>query len=169
MTDQDPAAPSGEASPQAAHLVERYGRATPRSRQQARRAAQDDLATEGDDVSPRPRLSVGARIATVLALTAGVAIAAWFTIVDTQRDPVTFTDVGFSVQGPEAIEVTFDVSKPPGDEAVCTVTALGASFAEVGAVDVDVPADAARTTRQTVTIETTELATTGVVDRCVQP
>jgi hypothetical protein len=109
---------------------------------------------------------VGARIAVALALAAGVAIAAWFTIVDTQRDPVTFTDVGFYVVSPEEVEVTFDVSMPPETEAVCTVTALSPSFAEVGAIDVEVGPDAARTTRHTVTVATTELATTGVVDHC---
>ncbi len=103
-----------------------------------------------------------------LALAAGVAIAAWFTVVDTQREPVTFVDVGFSVESPEEVRVTFDVSMPPGTEAVCTVTALSRNFAEVGAVDVEVGPEPGRTTRQSVTIATTELATTGVVDHCDQ-
>lgn len=166
MTDKDPADTTGQAPAQAPDLAERYGRAAAGPRERAQRTTPDDPSAEGDDVRPRPRLSVGARIATIVALTAGVALAAWFTVVDTQRDPVTFTDVGFSVQGPEAVDVTFDVSMPPGDEAVCTVTALSPSFAEVGAVDVEIPAADARTTRHTVTVATTELATTGVVDHC---
>jgi hypothetical protein len=103
-----------------------------------------------------------------LALATGVGLAAWFTIVETQRDPVTFADVGFSVTSAESVEVTFDVSMPPGTEAVCTVTALSRNFAEVGAVDVEVGPDTARTVRHTVTVATTELATTGVVDSCDQ-
>ena len=171
MTDPDPAAPTGTAHPQAPSLAERYGRARPGSQQPGRRPRvrtgdRRDPWDEDDDVRPRPKLSVGARIAVGLALAAGVAIAAWFTIVDTQRDPVTFTDVGFSVASAEEVEVTFDVSMPPGTEAVCTVTALSKNFAEVGAVDVEVGPDAARTTRHTVTIATTELATTGIVDHC---
>lgn len=168
MTDPEPAAPTGTAHPQAPapSLAERYGRARPGSQQAAAPTVGDDPWDEADGVRPRPKLSVGARIAVVLALAAGVAIAAWFTIVDTQRDPVTFTDVGFSVTSPEEVDVTFDVSMPPGTEAVCTVTALSRTFAEVGAVDVEVGPDAARTTRHTVTIATTELATTGVVDHC---
>lgn len=167
MTDPDPAAPTGAAQPaQAPGLAERYGRAKPGAQQAAARPGGDDPWDEADDVRPRPKLSVGARIAVALALTAGVAIAAWFTIVDTQRDPVTFTDVGFSVTSAEAVDVTFDVSMPPGTEAVCTVTALSKSYAEVGAVDVEVGPDEARTTRHTVTVGTTELATTGIVDHC---
>lgn len=170
MTDPDPAAPTGTAHPrtpeQAPSLAERYGRARPAAQQAAALPGGDDPWDESDGVRPRPKLSVGARIAVALALAAGVAIAAWFTIVDTQRDPVTFTDVGFSVTSAEEVDVTFDVSMPPGTEAVCTVTALSRTFAEVGAVDVEVGPEAARTTRHTVTIATTELATTGVVDHC---
>lgn len=166
MTDPDPTAPTGTAPAQAPDLAERYGRTKPRPRQAAALPGEVDPWDESDGVRPRPKLTVGARVAVTLALAAGVAIAAWFTIVDTQRDPVTFTDVGFSVTSAEAVEVTFDVSMPPGTEAVCTVTALSQSFAEVGAVDVEVGPDSARTARHTVTIATTELATTGVVDNC---
>jgi hypothetical protein len=176
MTDPDPADPTGTAQPQAPaqapapvpSLAERYGRARPGSPQAAAVPGGNDPWDESDGVRPRPKLSVGARVAVALALAAGVALAAWFTIVDTRRDPVTFTDVGFSVTSPEEVDVTFDISMPPGTEAVCTVTALSRNFAEVGAVDVEVGPDTARTTRHTVTIATTELATTGVVDHCDQ-
>ncbi|MFI6427451.1 DUF4307 domain-containing protein [Promicromonospora sp. NPDC050880] len=169
MTDPEPAAPSSATPPrppaQTPDLAERYGRSRPGPRR-ADLPRDEDPWDESDDVRPRPKLSVGARIAVGAALAAGVAIAAWFTIVDTQRDPVTFTDVGFSVTSAEEVDVTFDVSMPPGTEAVCTVTALSKNFAEVGAIDVEVGPDDARTTRHTVTIATTELATTGVVDHC---
>lgn len=169
MTDPDPASPTGATpapSPvRTPDLAERYGRSRPEPRR-ADLPGDDDPWDESDDVRPRPKLSVGARVAVGAALAAGVAIAAWFTIVDTRRDPVTFTDVGFSVTSAEEVDVTFDVSMPPGTEAVCTVTALSRNFAEVGAVDVEVGPDEAATTRHTVTIATTELATTGVVDHC---
>jgi hypothetical protein len=168
MTDPDPAAPTGAVPTQAQSVAERYGRAKHGAQRSAAQPGENDPWDESDGVRPRPKLSVGARIAVAVALAAGVAGAAWFTIVDTQRDPVTFTDVGFSVTSPEAVEVTFDVSMPPGTEAVCTVTALSKNFAEVGAIDVTVGPDEARTSRQTVTIATTELATTGIVDHCDQ-
>jgi hypothetical protein len=166
MTDPDPAAPTGTAHPQAPSLAERYGREKPGARRVDPQHGGDEPWDEDDDIRPRPKLSVGARIAVAVALAAGVAIAAWFTIVDTQRDPVTFTEFGFSVTSAEEVDVTFDVSMPPGTEAVCTVTALSKSYAEVGAVDVEVGPEEARTTRHTVTIATTELATTGIVDHC---
>ncbi|MCP2264447.1 DUF4307 domain-containing protein [Promicromonospora thailandica] len=169
MTDPENASPTGATPPAAARtpdLAERYGRSRPVPRAAGRPAGDDDPWDESDDVRPRPKLSVGARVAVATALAAGVAIAAWFTIVDTRRDPVTFTDVGFSVASAEEVDVTFDVSMPPGTAAVCTVTALSRSYAEVGAVDVEVGPAQERTTRHTVTIATTELATTGLVDHC---
>jgi hypothetical protein len=168
MTDPEPAAPTGAVPAQTQSVAERYGRAKHGAQRAAAQPGENDPWDESDGVRPRPKLSVGARIAVALALAAGVAGAAWFTIVDTQRDPVAFTDVGFSVTSAEAVEVTFDVSMPPGTEAVCTVTALSKNFAEVGAIDVTVGPDEARTSRQTVTIATTELATTGIVDHCDQ-
>jgi len=171
MTDPETDAPTGSRTPD---LAERYGRsrALPHAAGGTDRPADprpdldEDPWDESDGIGPRPRLSVGARIAVWAALAAAVAVAAWFTVVDTQRDPVSFVDVGFSVTGPEEVEVTFDVSMPPGTGAVCTITALNRSFAEVGALDVEVAPQEARTTRHTATVATTELATTGVVDHC---
>ncbi len=62
--------------------------------------------------------------------------------------------------------MTFEVTKPKEATVTCTVTALSESYAEVGVRTVEVgPADAA-TRRVTVTVQTTELAVTGVVDSC---
>jgi hypothetical protein len=48
----------------------------------------------------------------------------------------------------------------------CTVAALSESYAEVGVRTVEVgPADSA-TRRVTVTVQTTELAVTGIVETC---
>ncbi|MBO0611169.1 DUF4307 domain-containing protein [Myceligenerans salitolerans] len=116
--------------------------------------------------SGRPRLSVGARIAIAAALAVGVAGAAWFAWSDAQRNPVSFRDVGFSVESAELVSVTFDVMMPPGTTAVCTVTALNPSYAEVGSLDVEVGPDERDAVRVTADVRTTQEATTGIVDRC---
>lgn len=100
------------------------------------------------------------------ALAAAVGLAAWFAVEQTRRDPVSFDVIGFSVQGPERIDVTFQVHMPPGTAAVCTVDALAESFAQVGTIDVPVGPSEERTTQHTVTVRTSEEATSGVVDRC---
>jgi hypothetical protein len=111
-------------------------------------------------------LSLWARVAIGAALAAAVALAAWFAVEQTRRDPVSFDVIGFSVHGPEQVDVTFQVHMPPGTTAVCTVDALAESFAQVGTVDVPVGRSEDRTSQHTVTVRTSEEATSGVVDRC---
>jgi hypothetical protein len=79
---------------------------------------------------------------------------------------VTWEEVGYSVQGPDLVDVTFRVTKDPGTTVTCTITALSASYAEVGVVTETVgPADGS-TVERTVPVATQELAVTGVVDGC---
>lgn len=115
----------------------------------------------------RPPMSLGAKFAVGAALTAGVAVAAWFAWSDAQRNPVEFRDVGFSITSAEETSVTFDVMMPPGTTAVCTVTALSPNYAEVGTLDVEVGASGKDTQRVTADIRTTSEATTAVVDHCL--
>ena len=106
-----------------------------------------------------------ARAATVVLGLLAVAGAVWIGL-GTGNAPVTWDDVGYSVRGPERVDVTFRVTMDPGATARCTVTALSSSYAEVGVVTVDVgPADGG-TVERTVRVATQELAVTGVVDRC---
>lgn len=81
------------------------------------------------------------------------------------RDPVQWKDIGFVVDGSDAIEVTFDVTKDPGSSATCRVRALSQAFVEVGITQVEV-GPGPRTQRVTVTVPTAELAVSGTVASC---
>jgi len=83
------------------------------------------------------------------------------------RDPVQWQDVGFSVDGPQRIDVTFEVIKSPGATVRCRIQALSKGFAEVGVQSVDVGPSADGVARFTVSIPTSELAVSGTVDGCV--
>ncbi|WP_143762127.1 DUF4307 domain-containing protein [Isoptericola variabilis] len=113
------------------------------------------------------RLGTGAKIAIGAALAAGVAGAAWLAAEQTRQAPVTVDVVGFTVPSPEQIDVTFQVHMPRGTTAVCTVDALSQSYAQVGTLEVPVGPSEGLTSRHTVTVRTSEEATTAVVDRCV--
>ncbi len=108
-----------------------------------------------------------AKVAIGAALAAAVALTAWFAAEQARRNPVTADVVSFSVTSTEEIDVTFQVHMPPGTTAVCTVEALAPSHAQVGTIDVPVGPSEGRTSGYTVTVRTSEEATTGVVDRCV--
>jgi hypothetical protein len=94
-----------------------------------------------------------------------VAVAVWLGL-GTAATPVTWQQVGFTV-GDGAVEVVADITRPDPSVAVtCRVEALSRSHAQVGVVEVDVPAGADRTVRLTATVRTAEPAVTGVVETC---
>lgn len=117
----------------------------------------------GPEPTARRRLLARAAVATLGAVT--VAAAVWIGL-GTGSDPVTWDDVGYSVRGPDRVDVTFRVTKDPGATATCTLTALSTAYAEVGVVTVTVGPAQGSTVEQTVPVATQELAVTGVVDRC---
>lgn len=121
-----------------------------------------------DRYGARPRRALGTRgrVAAVAVLAAAVGVTAWFAVEQTRSEPVTAEVVGFDAPGPEQIEVTFQVHMPPGSTAVCTVEALASSYAQVGTLDVPVGPVDATTSTHTVTVGTSEQATTGVVEDC---
>jgi hypothetical protein len=126
----------------------------------------DRYGGRGPGGTPAQGLGLGAKIAIGAALAAGVAGAAWFAAEQTRNDPVSADVIGFTVPDAEQIEVTFQVHMPPGTTAVCRVEALSPSYAQVGTLDVPVGPSEALTSRYTVTVRTSQEATTGVVEHC---
>ena len=117
----------------------------------------------GPEPSARRRVLARAGMA---ALGAGALATAVWIGLGAGDDDVTWDDVGYAVRGPDLVDVTFRVTKDPGATVTCTITALSASYAQVGVADVTVgPADGG-TVEQTVPVATQELAVTGVVDGC---
>lgn len=102
----------------------------------------------------------------VAAVTVAVLSIAWVTMGPT-ASTVRGKDFGYSVQGPEAVDITFDVAKPKDSTVVCTVEALNENYAQVGTREVTIGPAEVSEARYTTTIATTELAVTAVVDECV--
>jgi len=114
---------------------------------------------------PTARSARRGRVGLVIAGVLGVALLVWIGLNLAGR-PVSWKDVGFHVEGPRAIEVTFEVTKPKESTVTCTITALSESYGEVGVRKVDVGPAGTATRRVTVTVQTTELAVSGTVERC---
>lgn len=115
---------------------------------------------------PTARSARRGRLVVIAIAVLGLAVALWVA-VNMATQPVSFKDVGFRIEGNQAVDVTFEVTKPREQTVRCTVTALSESYAEVGVRTVEVgPSDEA-TRRVTVTVPTTELAVTGTVESCV--
>ena len=116
-----------------------------------------------------PAATARSRRVTVAAAAIGSAVAAALIVwigAGVLRDPVQWRDVGFSIQGPDRVEVTFDLIKAQAATVECTVHALNKGFAEVGVIRMTAGPASGRVVRHTVTVATQELAVTGVVDTC---
>lgn len=126
----------------------------------ARVAPADRYGRAGAD--PRRR-----RLAVALIAAVAVAFVVLVVLIGLQaaREPVRWQNVGFDVQGPAVVEVTYEVIKSPDDWAECTLVALNEGYAQVGVRTVLIgPGEQVQRFRSTVS--TAELATTGIVDSC---
>ncbi|WP_147918164.1 DUF4307 domain-containing protein [Ruania zhangjianzhongii] len=97
--------------------------------------------------------------------TIGIATLVWISVQFFDPD-ATSEQVGFDVVDDTQVQVIVDVSKPNEATATCTLEALNEGYGQVGITDITIGPQDQRTTRLTVDIATTELATTGVVREC---
>lgn len=74
--------------------------------------------------------------------------------------------VGYEVIDDLHTQVRFTVSKPADRSATCEVRVLSNSYGVVGYLEVPVPADTPSNRILEVSVNTTQLGVTGVVDRC---
>ena len=108
-------------------------------------------------------------VAVVVLALAGSALAVWLGL-EAARTPVTWQDVGFEIQGTDAVEVVYDVSRAdPSQPARCRLQALNERFAQVGVRTVDLSPSSDRTERHRTTVAISEAAVTGVVEDCWIP
>ncbi len=95
-----------------------------------------------------------------------LAFTYWVTVID--RAEVTWQDHSFDVRSASEVVVTFDLQLHAGaQKAICTVHALNSLNTEVGLRDVEVEGGADGRARMTVTVPTSEEATTGLVSGCI--
>ena len=115
--------------------------------------------------APTVRTVVWRRAGLAVLVLAALGVLAWVGLHQL-TDPVQWSDVGYHVNGPTSIDVTFDVTKSTSATATCRVRALSQSYAEVGVTDVPVGPGTTSTQRVTVTVPTSETAVTGTVQTC---
>ena len=102
-------------------------------------------------------------IAAVLLST--FLIWAIFVSIDNSNQ-VTHRDIAYEVVDQYSTNVTFEVSRSPGQVVSCDVTVLNQSFAIVGFLTLDVAASKSRSTVISSKVRTTELGVSGLVDGC---
>jgi hypothetical protein len=102
-----------------------------------------------------------------LALLVAAAGAYVVLLLPGQDAGITYRTVAVQLGDPERVRVTFEVTKDPGAEAECQVTATGDDREIVNRLtDIRIPPAAGRTTRHVVTVETGQPATDATVTYC---
>lgn len=99
-----------------------------------------------------------------IALIAFLLWAALFTMNESTK--VSHRDIAYEVIDKYSTNVTFEVSRTPGQKVVCDVTVLNQAFAIVGFLALEVAASDNRSTVISTTVRTTELGVSGLVDSC---
>ena len=115
--------------------------------------------------APTPRSRRLKIAGAVAGLALGVAGAAYLSFGNTATT-VRGQEVGFSVKGPEAVDITFNIAKPQDATVVCTLNALNTNYAQVGTKEVTIGPSEVDEARFTTQIATTELAVTAVIEGC---
>jgi hypothetical protein len=116
----------------------------------------------------RDRLKARDRILAIsTAAVALVSFLVWAVFVSIDNsNQVTHRDIAYEVIDEYSTDVTFEVSRNPGQSVSCDVTVLNQSFAIVGFLTVDVAPSDSRSTVISSTIRTTELGVSGLVEGC---
>ena len=81
-------------------------------------------------------------------------------------NPAQFKDIGFRVVSEWQTEIEFELTKPKEATAICSFEALNNSFLAVGYKEIEFGPSDFETNRHTVSLNTTELAVTGLVKDC---
>jgi hypothetical protein len=64
------------------------------------------------------------------------------------------------------VVLDFEITKPRTATAICTLESLNEQFGQVGFKEIEIGTQPTDTVRLSVSINTTELATTALVDEC---
>ena len=103
------------------------------------------------------------------AVAVAVVIVAWvvWAGLDGSKPQVEVTDTGHRLMNEErAVEVSWNLSVPPGNETACILQALNADFAIVGWKTIIVPPSTEHIRALTETVRTAQEANTGLIYRC---
>lgn len=108
-------------------------------------------------------LLIGGAVAFAVVLIAWVVWAG----LDGQKPSVEATDTKHVVMNDErAVEVTWTLSVPPGNETACIVQAFDEDFTVVGWRVVEIPASDRHLRSFTETVRVAREANTGLISRC---
>ena len=103
------------------------------------------------------------------AIVVAIVLVAWvvWAGLDGQQPSVQATDTGHRLMNEErAVEVSWTLSVPPGNETACIVQAFDEDFTVVGWRVVEIPASDRHLREFTEVVRVAQEANTGLISRC---
>ena len=102
--------------------------------------------------------------AAILLIIGGIAYVLFSGWEESSR--VAFSDIGYTIESDQSVQVRFEVTAPPGSELACAIEALSSSKGTVGWRVLTL--EPVETSQQTVqaTLTTTQTPVTGSVSQC---
>jgi hypothetical protein len=100
---------------------------------------------------------------------AAIVLVAWvvWAGLDGQKPQIEVTDTGHRLINDErAVEVSWNLSVPPGNDTACIVQALNDDFTVVGWKVIEVPASTLHIRSLTETVRVAQEANTGLIYHC---
>ena len=126
-------------------------------------AQENDLMASRYGHKPKRSRSYWVRISAF-----GIALMALGALVATMANfnPIQTKDIGFWVKDATQVVLDFEISKPKDATAICSLESLNEQFSQVGYKEIEIGPQENDTVRFSISINTTELATTALVDEC---
>jgi len=107
-------------------------------------------------------------IAISVAVFVAVVVGAWviWAGLDLSSGGLDSTDIGHKILNDRSVQVSYQVSMPPGSTASCALEVENEAHAIVGWKIVDIPASTTTTRAFTDVVRSSELGVTGLIYRC---
>jgi len=107
-------------------------------------------------------------IAISVAAFVAVVVGAWviWAGLDLSSGGLDSTDIGHKILNDRSVQVSYQVSMPPGSTASCALEVENEAHAIVGWKIVDIPASTTTTRAFTDVVRSSELGVTGLIYRC---
>lgn len=104
------------------------------------------------------------RITAVVGIAIIMGYAAWIAIAN--ATDLRFEQIGFSIKDSWHAVVEYEISKPTDESVICQIEVLNEQFAIVGFREVLIGPGTVTTQRYQTTVNTIEMAVTGLVKDC---
>lgn len=126
--------------------------------------SQDLMAQRYGKKTPTVESKKRATLLAILGVLGFTSIVGVFALAT--YNPLSFRDLSYRVESDLSVWVEFEVTAPVGQAVTCDIQALNNQFSVVGHKTIQLPPSQQQVNKYSIRLNTTDLAVTGLVDKC---